>query len=259
VQQIIIQLVVLHVYRTPSLLDDGEQTSWPPFSEEKNNFVTITSKPSLHSNFRFCQMALWSGIFPRLQSATCEAMWGITKFSEDALAITGHAIQQGVSAGAAVSAAVNSTLSKTVGTGAINIVLDTLPVRHGIQAGDGQLIHMVLNTTVPPQNDTKAGNGTVIKAILNEKEMETSGNIVPSGAVGPNATAAHGADKMGSEINTTVNKQDNFVLPATASNTDTSTAINQNPPGLFPLISKPLMNRTTLLPSLSLFPRPVIG
>jgi hypothetical protein len=205
-------------------------------------------------------MALWSGIFPRLQSATCEALWGITNVGEDALAIVDHALQQGVRPGALVSTIINSTLSENDGRGAVSAVLnETLQANHGIQVGNGQLIHMFLNKTVPPQSDTKVGNGTAIKAILNETEMGKSENVVASGVAGPNATASHGADKMGSEINSSASRQENFVLPVTESNTDTSTVTIQNPPGLFPLINKPLINRTTLFPSPGLFSRPVIG
>jgi hypothetical protein len=106
---------------------------------------------------------------------------------------------------------------------------------------------------VPPQSDTKVGNGTVIKAILNETEMGKSGNV------GPNSTAFHGTDKVGSQINSSTSIHENFVLPVTESNTDTSTVGNQNPPGRFPLINKPLINRTMLLPSPGLFPRPLVG
>lgn len=252
-QQITIQLG-LHVYRTPRLLDNGKQISWPPFSEEKNNFVTITSKSSLHSNFRFCQMALWSGILPTLQSATCKALWGITKFSEDALATVDHALQQVVRPGAVVSTVINSTLFKNVGTGAASAILnEIIPANHGIQVDNGQFTHMFRNPTVPPHSHTKVGNGTVIKAILNETEMGKSGNG------GPNSTAFHGTDKMGSQINSSTSSHENFVLPVTDSSTDTSTVRNQNQPGLLPSIIKPLINRTTLFPSPGLFPRPLVG
>jgi hypothetical protein len=200
-------------------------------------------------------MALWSGIFPRLQSATCEALWGITKFREDALSIVDHALQQGVRPGALVSTVRNNTLSQNAGTGAVNAVLnEILPTNPGIHVGNGQLIHTFLNKTVPPQSDTKVGNRTVLKAILNETEMGKSGN----GVAGPNATS-HGAEKMGSEINSSARREENFVLPVTESNTDSSAVRIQNPPGPFPIIDKPLINKTTLFPSPGIFPRPVIG
>jgi hypothetical protein len=199
-------------------------------------------------------MALWSGILPTLQSATCEALWGVTKFSEDALATVDHVLQQGVRPGAAVSTVINSTLFNNVGTGAASSILnETLPANHGIQVDNGQFIHTFLNKMVPPQIDTRVGNGTVIKSVQNETEMGKSGNV------GQNSIAFYGNDKMGSEINSTTSRQENFVLPVTESNTDTSTVRNQNPSGLFPLISKPLINRTTLFQSPSLFPGPLVG
>jgi len=199
-------------------------------------------------------MALWSGILPTLQSATCKALWGITEFSEDALATVDHALQQGVRPGAVVSTVINSTLFKNVGTGAASAILnEIIPANHGIQNGNGQFIHTFQNPTVPPHSDTKDGNGTVIKAILNETEMGKSGNE------GLDSTAFHDTEKMGSQINSSTSRHENFVLPVTESNTDTSTVRNQNRPGLFPLINKPLINRTTLFQSRGLFPSPSVG
>lgn len=177
-------------------------------------------------------MALWSGILPALQSATCKALWGITKFSTDALATVDHALQQGVKPGAVVNTVINNTLFNNVGTGAASAIFnEIIPANRGIQVG----------------------NGTVIKATLNETEMGKSGNV------GPNSTVFHGTDKMDSQINSSTSIHENFVLPVTESNTDTSTVGNQNPPGLFPLINKPLINRTTLFPSPGLFSRPLVG
>jgi len=199
-------------------------------------------------------MALWSGTLPTLQSATCKALWGITKFSEDALATVDHALQQGVRPGTVVDTVINSTLFKNVRTGAVSAILnEIIPANHGIQVDNGQFTHAFQNPTVPPHSDTKVGNGTVIKAILNETEMGKSRNG------GPNSTEFHGTDKMGSQINSSTSRHENFVLPVTESNTDTSTVKNQNPPGLFPLISKPLINRTMLFPKPGLFPRPLVG
>jgi len=199
-------------------------------------------------------MALWSGILPTLQSATCKALWGITRFSEDALATVDHALQQGVRPGAVVSTVTNSTLFNNVGTGAASAILnEIIPANRGIQVGNGQFTHMFQNQTVPSHSDTTVGNGTVIKAILNETEMGKSGNA------GPNSTAFHGTDEMGSQINSSISRHENFVLPVTESNTDTSTVGNQNPPGLLPLINKPLINKTMLFPSPGLFPRPLAG
>jgi hypothetical protein len=199
-------------------------------------------------------MALWSGILPTLQSATCEALWGITKFSEDALATVDHALQQGVKPGAVVSTITNSTLFNSVGTGAASAILnEILPGNSGIQVGNGEFIHKLTNQTVPPHSDIKDGNGTVIKAMLNETDMGKSGNV------GPNSTMFHSTDKMGSQINSSTSIHENLVLPITESNTDTSTVRNQNPPGLIPLINKPLINSTKLLPSPGLFSGRLVG
>lgn len=196
-------------------------------------------------------MALWSGILPTLQSATCKALWGITKFSEDALATVDHALQQAVRPGAVASTVINSTLFHSVGTGAASAILNQIiPANRGIQIGNGQFIHTFQNQTVPPHSDIKVGNGT---AILNETQMGKSGNG------GPNSTAFHGTDKMGSQINSSTNSHENVVLPVTESNVDTSTVRNQNPPGLFSLINKPLINRTKLFPSPGLLPRTLVG
>ncbi|XP_072378373.1 liver carboxylesterase 1 [Diabrotica undecimpunctata] len=43
-----------------------------PFNAKKNNFIKITSSPSLSNNFKFCEMALWCNIAERLKSTTCE-------------------------------------------------------------------------------------------------------------------------------------------------------------------------------------------
>ncbi|CAG9829097.1 unnamed protein product [Diabrotica balteata] len=43
-----------------------------PFDAKKNNFIKITSSPSLSNNFKFCEMALWCNIAERLKSTTCD-------------------------------------------------------------------------------------------------------------------------------------------------------------------------------------------
>lgn len=42
-----------------------------PFSSDKNNFIQIKAKPSLSSNFRGCQMALWGNLAEKLKSDAC--------------------------------------------------------------------------------------------------------------------------------------------------------------------------------------------
>lgn len=141
-------LLFYHSYREPKILDSGGESHWPPFSEEKNNFVTITSKPRSNVNFRFCQMALWSGIISRLQSATCEALWGITKFSEDALAVVDQALQKGEKSSAVVSTVLNKTLQFENG-----------------QVGNGALLNIFGNKTLLPQTDSKVGNAAIINKV----------------------------------------------------------------------------------------------
>ncbi|KAB0805013.1 hypothetical protein PPYR_01983 [Photinus pyralis] len=46
----------------------------PTFSSEQNNYVKISTRPSLVNNFRFCQMGLWAGLTKRLQSTMCSAL-----------------------------------------------------------------------------------------------------------------------------------------------------------------------------------------
>ncbi|KAK5647280.1 hypothetical protein RI129_002172 [Pyrocoelia pectoralis] len=46
----------------------------PTFSSDQNNYVQISTKPSLVNNFRFCQMGLWAGLTERLQSTMCNAL-----------------------------------------------------------------------------------------------------------------------------------------------------------------------------------------
>lgn len=46
----------------------------PAFSDDKNNFMQVSSKPKIGNNFRFCEMALWAGLTQRLQSATCKVL-----------------------------------------------------------------------------------------------------------------------------------------------------------------------------------------
>ena len=53
-------------------------------------------------------MALWGGLLSRLQSETCKALWGITKFSEDALGTLGKTVG-GVESG--ISTAINNTIT----------------------------------------------------------------------------------------------------------------------------------------------------
>lgn len=249
-----------HSYREPRLLDSGEQLPWPPFSEEKNNFLTITSKPHFHDNFRFCQMALWGGIFSRLQSATCEALWGITKFSEDALEAAELALHQGVGHGAVVSTVINSTLSGNAGNGAILYAVPNVPAKHDIRVGNGALINTFLNKTVLPQSEIKVGNGTIINGVLNKATLGKPGNVIGGEVAWLNATEPHSVDRMKSEINSSANMQENFVVPVTESNIHTSTTRTQYPLGLLPvLINKPLINRTTLLPRPGLPLRPAIG
>lgn len=251
-------MLFYYSYREPKIVYSGGQSQWPPFSEEKNSFVTITSTPSPHENFRFCQMALWGGIFPRLQSATCEALWGITKFSEDALAAVDYELRQGMGSSAVVSTVVNSTLSGNVVKGAvINEVLNkTLPADHGSQVGNGALIHAFLNKTLPPQSDSKVGNLTVTNTILNKTALGKSGASV----AWLNATVPHDVSGMNAEKNSSISRQENFVVPVTDSNTDTSTSTAQTAPGLFPeLLNKTVRNRTTFFPHPGLLPRPITG
>jgi hypothetical protein len=202
-------------------------------------------------------MALWGGILPRLQSATCEALWGITKFSEDALAAVDHALHQEVGRGVVVSTVINSTLFGNVGKGAvINAVLNkTLPA-NGIQVGNGTVTNMFVNKTLPPQSDKKAGNVTIINEALNQTALGRSGGK----ATWLNAAVPHGVGGMNSETYSSTGIQENFVVPVVGNNTNTSRTTTQKPPGLFPeLISKPLKNRTIPFPHPGLLPRPVIG
>lgn len=41
------------------------------FTESANNYISVTSKPKMLNNFRFCQMGLWAGIAERLKTNTC--------------------------------------------------------------------------------------------------------------------------------------------------------------------------------------------
>jgi hypothetical protein len=185
-------------------------------------------------------MALWGGIFPRLQSATCETLWGITKFSEDALTVIDRAVQQGVGHEAIVSTVVNNTLSGNIGKGII--------------------LNSVLNNTLPANHGIQVGNGVILNATMNETTLGKSGNII-RGGVPLNAwpvAAPHGVKGIKSETNSSANIHENYVIPVTESNTDTLTSRTQSPPALFPaLTGKPLRNRTTLLSGI--ISRPIIG
>jgi hypothetical protein len=112
-------------------------------------------------------MALWGGIFSRLQSTACEALWGVTEFSEDVLATVDHALQQGVGSGAVVvSTVINSTVSGNAGEAVINAVLNkTLPADRGTQVGKGASLNTFLNKTLPPKSDNKVGNVTTINTL----------------------------------------------------------------------------------------------
>ena len=59
-------------------------------------------------------MALWGGILTRLQSTTCKTLWGITKFSEDALGTLGQTVG-GVESG--IATVLNNTLTGNFGQG----------------------------------------------------------------------------------------------------------------------------------------------
>jgi hypothetical protein len=251
-----------HSYREPRLLDNGEQAPWPPFSEDRNTFLTITSKPRFHDNFRFCQMALWGGIFPRLHSAMCEALWGITEFSGDALAAVDLALQQGVAHGAVVSTVINSTLSVNVGKGAaVYAVLNkTLPANHGIQVSNGELKNMFLNKTVLPKSAITVGNGTIINGILNKVKLRKSGNVTGDDVAWLNDTAPHSVKRLKPEINSSADIQEHFLAPVTERNVRTSTTRTKDLLGLLPvLINKPSNKRTTLLPRPGLLHVPAIG
>lgn len=49
---------------------DGKDV--PTFSPSSNDFVSISAKPKLLNNFKYCEMALWAGLTQRLQSASCQ-------------------------------------------------------------------------------------------------------------------------------------------------------------------------------------------
>ncbi|XP_046424006.1 pyrethroid hydrolase Ces2a isoform X2 [Neodiprion fabricii] len=54
----------------------GNLTKIPSFTGGKdpaktNPFVSVTSKPRLVENFRYCEMGLWTGSLERIQSSTC--------------------------------------------------------------------------------------------------------------------------------------------------------------------------------------------
>jgi hypothetical protein len=207
-------------------------------------------------------MALWGGIFPRLQSATCEALWGITEFSGDALAAVDLALQKGVAHGTVVSTAINSTLSGNVGNGTVvyAVLNKTLPAKHGIQVSNGELINMFLNKTVLPKTDITVANGTIVNGILKKITLQKSGNVLGDEVAWLNATASHSVERLKPEKNSSVDIPENSVVPATESNIYTSTTRTKNPLGLLPvLINKPLSKRTTLLPRPGLLHMPAIG
>jgi hypothetical protein len=210
-------------------------------------------------------MALWGGIFTKLQSATCKALWGITEFSEDALSAVDLALKQGVAQGVAVSTVINNTFSGNVGKGAIiyAVLNETLPVKHGSQVGNGTLINMFLNKTVLPKSEIAVGNGTSINGILNKVMFQKPGNVIADEDAWLNATAPHSVEGMEPKVNSSADIQENFVVPATESSiytSTTSTTRAQNPLGLLPvMINKPLINRTALFPRPGLFPRPAVG
>ncbi|XP_076246503.1 carboxylesterase 1E [Calliopsis andreniformis] len=43
----------------------------PVFTSEANPFISISSNPQVLTKFRYCEMALWTGLTERLQSAAC--------------------------------------------------------------------------------------------------------------------------------------------------------------------------------------------
>ncbi|XP_046401452.1 carboxylesterase 4A [Ischnura elegans] len=55
----------------PSIELEGQESAWLPFTGDQNNYLSISSKPTVGSQFKFCQMGLWSGISSRLLSPEC--------------------------------------------------------------------------------------------------------------------------------------------------------------------------------------------
>ncbi|XP_015595174.2 carboxylesterase 1D [Cephus cinctus] len=55
----------------------------PQFSDDKNRFISISSKSELKENFRYCQMALWAGITNRLGSVYCNLFNGTVEFARN--------------------------------------------------------------------------------------------------------------------------------------------------------------------------------
>lgn len=60
----------------------------PSFSPKGNDFVSISAKPKLLNNFKYCEMALWAGLTQRLQSASCQyldALSSTLKLTQDTI------------------------------------------------------------------------------------------------------------------------------------------------------------------------------
>ncbi|XP_071454095.1 carboxylesterase 4A [Hetaerina americana] len=58
---------------SPSIEIDGKKSEWLPFSDDQSNYLSISSKPTVGSQFKFCEMGLWSGLSSRLLSPECTA------------------------------------------------------------------------------------------------------------------------------------------------------------------------------------------
>lgn len=71
--------------RTGKVSVDG--ASVPSFSSSTNNFLQVSAKPKVASNFRYCEMALWAGLAQRLQSASCQFLSVLDSGIKDAQSI----------------------------------------------------------------------------------------------------------------------------------------------------------------------------
>ncbi|KAJ4429171.1 hypothetical protein ANN_26174 [Periplaneta americana] len=230
----------------PRIISDGQSTPWPAFTEEKSNFVEVTSKPRNHENFRLCQMALWSGIITKLQSSTCQALWGITKFSEDAIAVIDKSVRQGVEQG--IGSIINGTMIANVGQKFnINTILNkTAKPNEGNQGGKVPFLQNILNKTLQntaetsrPDIQVQEGSSGIITelsdvtaSILRPIENESGGDIIV-------------------EEKSNVDVEANIVIPVTDAPT------TEKPRGVFPFL--PIVNRPTLLPRPPLFGKPQLG
>ncbi|XP_063234120.1 carboxylic ester hydrolase [Bacillus rossius redtenbacheri] len=89
VRDIYTDLVAQFVKTGSPRLPGGQQGAWPSFQDSTSAFLRISPSPQVLGGFRYCQMALWTGLVSRLQDPACAGIQGVEKIAQNFVSVLG--------------------------------------------------------------------------------------------------------------------------------------------------------------------------